>query len=55
VFAHSFLIDAASLVLFGLVYLAVLRRMGLDEEERSVFEAIKGGFVKRFGRKGRPS
>jgi O-antigen/teichoic acid export membrane protein len=55
VFEHSFLIDAASLVLFGLVYLAVLRTMGLDEEERSVFEAIKAGFVKRFGPKGRPS
>jgi O-antigen/teichoic acid export membrane protein len=51
VFDHSFVIDVAGLVIFGLVYLAVLRAMGLDEEERSVFEAIKSGFMKRFGRK----
>jgi O-antigen/teichoic acid export membrane protein len=52
-FEHSFLIDVAGLVLFGLAYLAVLRAMGLDEEERSVFDAIRAGFLKRFGKKGR--
>jgi O-antigen/teichoic acid export membrane protein len=53
VFEHSFVIDVTGLVIFGLVYLAVLRTMGLDEEERSVFEAIKSGFVRRLDRKGR--
>jgi O-antigen/teichoic acid export membrane protein len=52
-FDHSFFIDVAGLLLFGLAYVAVLRTMGLDEEERSVFDAIKAGFLKRFGKKGR--
>jgi hypothetical protein len=45
------LFELAGLALFSLVYLAALKMLGIDPEERHVYDAFKDRLLKRVGRK----
>ncbi|HEU4488333.1 MAG TPA: polysaccharide biosynthesis C-terminal domain-containing protein, partial [Actinomycetota bacterium] len=51
VLPNSVLFELARLATFGLIYLATLKVLGIDPEERHVYDAFKDRMLKRVGRK----
>ncbi len=49
--AEAVVFELAGLVVFMVVYLAALKMLGIDPEERHVYDAFKDRMLKRLGRK----
>ena len=49
--SETVVFELAGLVVFTLVYLAALKALGIDPEERHVYDAFKDRMLKRLGRK----
>ena len=51
VLPNSVVFELARLASFGLIYLATLKMLGIDPEERHVYDAFKDRMLKRVGRR----
>jgi len=49
--SETVVFELAGLVVFSLIYLVALKVLGIDPEERHVYDAFKDRMLKRLGRK----